>query len=115
MPTSCWIEPTSKASSTRTSRGFARLTSARGDISGPSVLIDAAASVGLDAEAACHVLASGEYAEAVRSAEEHWKGRGVTPVPSIFIDGKPALSGAQTDSAFETALRDVKDARTRDA
>lgn len=88
-------------------RLFAAYFSEGRDVSNLDVLVDAATSVDLDGEAARNVLTSQQYAEDVRAAEQHWKARGVSSVPSIFINGELAFSGAQTAATFETALRNL--------
>ncbi|PZR87286.1 MAG: disulfide bond formation protein DsbA [Stutzerimonas stutzeri] len=77
------------------------------DTSSADILIETASSVDFDPEKARHLLTSQMYAEDVRSAEEHWKSRGVTSVPAIFIDGELAFSGAQSEVLFEKELRNI--------
>lgn len=75
--------------------------------SDPEVLIDAAASIGLDAQAAAEVLASDRYAEEVRQAEHFWQSQGVHSVPAIVINDRYLISGGQPPDAFEQALRSI--------
>jgi len=69
------------------------------------VLVAAAVSVGLDGDAAREVLASGTYADAVRQAEQVWLRAGVTGVPSVVVEGRYMISGAQPPEAFEHLIR----------
>jgi predicted DsbA family dithiol-disulfide isomerase len=71
------------------------------------VLVGAAEKVGLDGAAAREVLASGRYAEEVRSAEQLWRSRGIDAVPAVVIDGRYLVSGGQPPEVFEQALRQI--------
>jgi predicted DsbA family dithiol-disulfide isomerase len=71
------------------------------------VLVAKAASVGLDADEAREVLASGRYAEDVRAAERLWIERGVNAVPAVVINDRYLISGGQPADAFEQALRTI--------
>ena len=71
------------------------------------VLADAAAAAGLDRARAVEVLAEGRYADAVRAAEELWRGRGISGVPAVVVEGKYLISGGQPAGVFEEALRKI--------
>jgi predicted DsbA family dithiol-disulfide isomerase len=71
------------------------------------VLVAAAEEAGLDGAAARDVLASGRYAEDVRSAEQLWQSRGISSVPAVVIDERYLISGGQPPEAFEKALRSI--------
>jgi predicted DsbA family dithiol-disulfide isomerase len=71
------------------------------------VLTAAAEAAGLDRNAAAEVLASGRYAQAVRSAQETWRSRGINSVPAVVVEGKYLISGGQPAAAFEQALRQI--------
>jgi predicted DsbA family dithiol-disulfide isomerase len=71
------------------------------------VLVDAAESVGLDAEQARTVLQSGDYADEVRAEEEKYQAMGIYSVPSIIVDNRYLLTGAQPVEAFEDAIRQI--------
>jgi predicted DsbA family dithiol-disulfide isomerase len=75
------------------------------NVSDPDVLVDAAARAGLDAEAARAVLAEGRYAGDVRAAEGYWRGEGVVSVPTILIDARYVVTGAQSPERLEKAIR----------
>lgn len=71
------------------------------------VLTGAAETAGLDRAEAAEVLASGRYAQDVRTAEDLWRARGITSVPAVVIEGKYLISGGQPAAAFEQALRQI--------
>ena len=71
------------------------------------MLARAAADAGLDEARAREVLASGRYADAVRTEEAQWRDRGITSVPSVILNGKYLVSGGQPTDVFEQALRQV--------
>jgi predicted DsbA family dithiol-disulfide isomerase len=71
------------------------------------VLIEAAQSVGLDAAKARAVLQDGTYASEVRADEEQYLAMGIHSVPSIIINDRYLLTGAQPVEAFEQALRQI--------
>ena len=71
------------------------------------MLLELAAAVGLDAEAAREVLASGRYAEEVRAAEAMWQQAGIDSVPSIVINDRHLIQGGQPPEVFEQALRQI--------
>jgi predicted DsbA family dithiol-disulfide isomerase len=75
------------------------------------VLVELAAAVGLDATRAREIAGSDEFAEEVRERERHWREQGVAAVPTVVVDGRYAIEGAQPPEAFEQALRQV--ARSR--
>jgi len=71
------------------------------------VLLELAEQVGLPVERAHEVLAGGEFAEAVRSAESFWQQLGIHSVPAAIIDRKHLISGGQPSDVFEQALRQI--------
>ncbi len=77
------------------------------DVSDHAVLVEAAASVGLDAGEARAVLTSSHHAAAVRAAEQRWRAQGIHAVPAIVIDDEWVISGSQPPEAFEQALRQL--------
>lgn len=77
------------------------------DVSDPEVLVAAATTAGLDADAARDVLASGRFGDEVRAAEQLWQSRGIHSVPAIVIEGKWLISGGQPPEVFERALREI--------
>lgn len=71
------------------------------------VLAEAAEQAGLDREAAAEVLASGRYAEEVRTAERFWQAQGISAVPAVIINERYLISGGQPAEAFEQAFRRI--------
>lgn len=66
-----------------------------------------ASSVGLDAERAAAILASDEYADAVRAEEQFFVRSGINSVPAVIIDQKHLISGGQPVEVFERALGEI--------
>jgi predicted DsbA family dithiol-disulfide isomerase len=73
----------------------------------PEALVAAAASVGLDADTARDILASGAYTDEVRHDERFWREQGISAVPAIVIDGKYLITGGQPVETFEKAIRRI--------
>jgi predicted DsbA family dithiol-disulfide isomerase len=71
------------------------------------VLLDLAASVGLDVQQAAAVLAEGRYADEVRAAERQWQQAGIQSVPAVVINQRHLVSGGQPPEVFEQALRQI--------
>ena len=71
------------------------------------MLVEAAASVGLDAEQARGVLARGDYADEVRAEEREYQAMGIQSVPSIIFNDRYLVSGGQPPEAFEQAIRQI--------
>lgn len=77
------------------------------NVSDHEALARIAASVGLDAERAREVLASGEYAEAVREREQFYAGNGISAVPSIIFNERHLIQGGQPVEQFERVIRQL--------
>ncbi|SLN58648.1 DSBA-like thioredoxin domain protein [Falsiruegeria litorea R37] len=75
------------------------------DVSDPTILADIAGSVGLDQQAAQHVLSSGERQQSVREKQGFWTSRGISGVPSMVFGGKYLVTGAQGVDTYEQLLR----------
>jgi predicted DsbA family dithiol-disulfide isomerase len=71
----------------------------------PEVLTAAAGRAGLDPDAAREILASGRFAEHVRSLERQWYEAGISSVPTLIINDTYVISGGHPADAFERALR----------
>lgn len=79
---------------------------ARGEnVSDTNVLVAAAARASLDPDAARAVLEGGRYAGEVRAAERYWRDEGMLSVPTIVLDGRYVVPGAQPVERVEKALR----------
>jgi predicted DsbA family dithiol-disulfide isomerase len=71
------------------------------------VLARAAKAAGLDEARARAILASDEFADAVRRDEDLWRSRGISAVPSIIINERWLIQGGQAPEVFERAIRDI--------
>jgi predicted DsbA family dithiol-disulfide isomerase len=71
------------------------------------VLLDLAAAVGLDTARAAQILDSDEFAPEVRAAEQQWQSAGIQSVPSVVVDGRHLIQGAQPPEVFERTLREL--------
>lgn len=72
-----------------------------------AALVDAAREAGLDPAQAADVLRSGAFADEVAQAEELWRANGIQAVPSVIINERWLIQGAQPAQVFEQALRDI--------
>ncbi|ODS92756.1 MAG: disulfide bond formation protein DsbA [Comamonas sp. SCN 65-56] len=72
-----------------------------------AVLLAIVARLGLDQARAAAILASDEYADAVRAEEAHYQRLGIRSVPSIILNDRHLISGGQPVEVFEQALRQV--------
>lgn len=72
-----------------------------------AALVAAAEEVGLDGSAARSVLESDRYVEDVRAEEELWRSRGINSVPTVIVNDRHLISGAQPPEEFERQLRDL--------
>ena len=91
---------------------IALLQAYHGDGKDPSnhdVLVDAAQSVGLDADKARAVLNSTDYADDVRAQEQEYQSMGIQSVPSIVFNQRYLVTGGQPAEAFEQAIRQILD------
>ncbi|MFV0320619.1 MAG: DsbA family protein [Microbacterium sp.] len=70
-------------------------------------LVDLAAEVGLDRDAARAALESGHYVEAVAADKAQATAYGINGVPYFVIDGKYGVSGAQPAETFAQVARQV--------
>lgn len=77
------------------------------DPSDHAVLVQAAEAVGLDPEAAREVLATGDYADEVREAEQYWQSQGIRAVPSVVVNHRHLLQGGQPPEVYLQALRQI--------
>lgn len=71
------------------------------------VLLRLVAQLGLDEARARAVLASQEYAEAVREREAFYQGHGIHSVPAVIINDRHLIQGGQPVEVFEQALRQI--------
>jgi predicted DsbA family dithiol-disulfide isomerase len=77
----------------------------------PDVLVRCAGEAGLDAGAAREVVDSGRFATEVRDREAHFQRLGISAVPSVIVDDRYLIQGAQPPEVFEQALRQIASER----
>ncbi|MEL6420052.1 MAG: DsbA family oxidoreductase [Pseudomonadota bacterium] len=75
------------------------------DVSDTETLIEVAASVGLDPEAARNALETQARADTVREKESFWTSRGISGVPSMVFNSKYLVTGAQGVENYTQILR----------
>jgi predicted DsbA family dithiol-disulfide isomerase len=78
------------------------------DLSDPEMLARLAGQAGVSPDRARAVLASDEYADAVRADIETARALGANGVPFFVIDRKYGISGAQPAEVFLRALQQVQ-------
>lgn len=71
------------------------------------VLLELSVAAGLDAERARAVLASREFSDEVREAEQFWQQAGINSVPAVVINRRHLVSGGQPPEVFAQALRKI--------
>jgi predicted DsbA family dithiol-disulfide isomerase len=101
-----WAEGTGKQEALKNALFAAYFTEGRNP-SDPEVLESLAAQVGLDAQRAREILASNEYADAVRAREQWYLERGIHAVPAVILNERYLIQGGQPVEVFEAALRKV--------
>jgi len=100
------LEGAGKQAALKESLFAAYLTDGRNP-SDPEVLVELAASVGLDADRARSILASDEYAAEVRAREQLYLRNGINAVPAVILNDEYLIQGGQPVEAFERALAQV--------
>lgn len=73
----------------------------------PEVLLACVRQAGLDEARAQAILASDEFADAVRDSEAFYTGNGIHSVPAVIINGRHLITGGQPAAVFEQALRQI--------
>lgn len=69
------------------------------------LLVGLATLTGLDGEQAARVLDQGLFADEVRAAEAYWQRRGISAVPSVIVEERHLVQGAQAPQVYERVLR----------
>jgi predicted DsbA family dithiol-disulfide isomerase len=72
-----------------------------------AILVRLAGEAGLPTERAREILASDEYADAVRAIVRFYQSNGITGVPAIIINNRHLISGGQPVEVFEQALKQI--------
>ena len=71
------------------------------------MLLDIAATVGLDRDTAAQVLESGTHKDRIREQQAFWTSHGVSGVPSMVFGGTYLVTGAQGAGNYANLLRKV--------
>jgi len=71
------------------------------------VLLAAVGEAGLDVARAAQVLASGEFAQAVREQQAFYAEAGIRSVPAVVVNDRHLISGGQPVAAYVQALRQI--------
>ena len=66
-----------------------------------------AVEAGLDGARARQILATDEFAEAVRQQESFYASQGISAVPSVIFNDRHLIQGGQPVELFEQALRQL--------
>jgi predicted DsbA family dithiol-disulfide isomerase len=77
------------------------------DVADPLVLTTRAALVGLELETSEALLASEEYADAVRTQDETARSLGITRLPHVVVETTWTLAGVQSQNDYVQALRQI--------
>ena len=77
------------------------------DISDREVLVDIAASVGIETQAVLAALDDDEIREVVKQEESQFKQMGIQSVPAFIINNKYLISGGQPVEAFVQGLQEI--------
>ncbi|ALX03508.1 DsbA family oxidoreductase [Aeromicrobium erythreum] len=77
------------------------------DVADPLVLASRAALVGLELETADALLASEEYADAVRTQDETARSLGITQLPYVVVEHRWTLAGPQSQDDYVQALHQI--------
>lgn len=72
-----------------------------------ALLLACVLEVGLDEARAQAILASDEFAQAVREREGFYTSVGIHSVPAVIINDQHLISGGQPAAVFEQALRQI--------
>ena len=77
------------------------------NVSDDIVLLDVAASVGLDRDTCVEWLADDALSSAVRAEQSHWLEKNITGVPAIIFDQHFMVPGAQSAETFADVITKV--------
>jgi predicted DsbA family dithiol-disulfide isomerase len=77
------------------------------NVSDHTVLAEAAGRAGLSRQIAEAVLSRGDYAGETRREAAMWREAGISGVPSVILEGRFLLQGAQPADVYERAIREV--------
>lgn len=77
------------------------------DMESHAVLLDAVRLASLDESRARAILAGDEFAAEVRQQEAFYTGQGIQAVPAVIINERHLISGGQSPTVYEQALRQI--------
>lgn len=77
------------------------------NVADPEVLVETAASLGLDGAAARAALDSGTHAGNVRQREAFWMQQGIRGVPAMVFNGRHLVTGAQGVENYASILEQL--------
>lgn len=77
------------------------------NVSDKDVLLDVAASVGLDRQAAADALEDPRFDEMIEAELSYWQDQNITGVPAFIINGKFVIPGAQDADTFVRVLNKI--------
>ncbi|MGI4936855.1 MAG: DsbA family oxidoreductase, partial [Janthinobacterium lividum] len=72
-----------------------------------ALLTRVAVDAGLNGQRAAEILATDEFADAVREREAFYQQQGIRAVPAIIINDRHLIQGGQPPEVFEQALRQI--------
>ncbi len=101
-----WADKSGKQHALKLALFKAYFTDGR-DVSNRDVLVEVAASVGLDSAEARALIEGDAFAKDVRTEEAYYQNQGIHAVPAIIINEKYLISGGQKPEVFEQALREI--------
>lgn len=78
------------------------------DLADPLVLASRAALAGLELETADALLASEEYADAVRTQDQTARSLGVEALPHVVVENRWTLAGPQSQDDYVQALHQIR-------
>ena len=87
---------------------FSAFFTSRLHVGDPAVLAALAGNIGLDVEEASEMLEDGRFAKDIRFEEESWINRGITGVPTMIINQRHIVNGAQGVENNISILRQLK-------
>ena len=74
------------------------------DLGDFEILATLAGSVGLQAEEALHILASGTFENEVRAEQSAWIGAGATALPAMVFDKRFAVTAVQPTATLQRLM-----------
>jgi predicted DsbA family dithiol-disulfide isomerase len=101
----CWAETLGKRHELNLALPEAYFTHQK-DLNKNSVLVEIAASAGLDPDEALAILEDGRFDNEVRGKQFLWEKRGIKGLPAMIFNQKYLVSGAQGVDGYASLLRE---------